>query len=79
MCGKESAKNNEFYQKWNIYTPIIKHNTFRTVIKLIEFIDKMLVDEKDLYLNYRKDRLLDENKRLQELIEMNNDELKNLE
>ena len=68
-CGTESTNNNEYYEKWNIYTPTISHNTFKTSAELINFIIKMVKDESGLYKNCRRVELLEELKHYEKLID----------
>lgn len=77
-CGTESTKNNEFYEKWNIYTSVISHNTFSCATHLIEFIDKMIADGNDLYKNHRKNELLEQKKAVEEHLGIINLELDSL-
>lgn len=68
-CGTESTKGDEFYEKWNIYTPTINHNTFKTSGELIEFIKKILKDKDEFYVHHQRRRLLEAKKQYEELLD----------
>jgi len=65
-CG---TNNGEFYEKWNIYTPTITHNTFSTSEKLIDFINDMIKDKNSIYQNHRLSELHKDKKRYEEMLQ----------
>lgn len=74
-CGKERGIP---YERWNIYTFVIGHNTFGSARELIEFMDRLLIDGDDLYLNHRKNELTEEELSLRERLQGVQEEIERL-
>ena len=66
-CGENG--DGEFYERWNIYTPTIKHNEFKTADEIIVFIKKMVEDKDGLFKNFRRLELEKERAKYKERIE----------